>query len=238
MSQAPSRHGWLPGTYLSRLAPGLRDELLSLGGQRVVRANELLTRQGERETGVFLLRSATSGGAVCAKVTRLVRNGSEALLGVRVAGDVIGEGAALREDRTRSATVTACADLLVQVVERRQFLAYLHRNPEAWQALCALISDRLDWANRRRADFGSYDVKVRLVRVLLDLAQSHGVPGPLGMDLGVDVSQEELGRLIGARPDAVGAALKALKANGLVTSRYRGVRIRDLDALRRVADGD
>lgn len=238
MSQASNRHAWLPGTYLSRLSGDVRNGLLSLGGQRVVRTNEHLTRQGDRETGVFLLRSAASGGAVCAKVTRLAPNGSEALLGVRVTGDVIGEGAALRPDRTRSATVTACTDLLVQVVERRQFLAYLDRNPEAWHALCGLITDRLDWANRRRAEFASYDVKVRLVRVLLDLAEAHGVPGPLGTDLGVDVSQEELGRLIGAKPDAVGIALKALKAKGLVTARYRGVRIRDLEALRRTADDD
>ncbi|WP_051771396.1 Crp/Fnr family transcriptional regulator [Saccharothrix sp. NRRL B-16314] len=203
-----------------------------------MRANEHLTRQGDHETDVFLLRSATSGGTVCAKVTRLAQNGSEALLGVRVTGDVIGEGAALGQAPTRSATVTACADLLVQAVERRQFLAYLDRNPQAWHALCALIFDRLDWANRRRADFASYHVENRLVRVLVDLAGSHGVPGPLGIDLGVDVSQEELGRLIGAKPDAVGVALKALKSKGLVTARYRGVRIRDLEALRHLADGD
>ncbi|WP_157619995.1 Crp/Fnr family transcriptional regulator [Saccharothrix sp. NRRL B-16348] len=216
----------------------MRSGLLSLGRQRVIRTNEHLTRQGDREMGVFLLKSAVSGSAVCAKVTRVAQNGSEALIGVRVAGDVIGEGAALRQDLIRSATVTACTDLLVQVIERRQFLAYLDRNPEAWHALCALITDRLDWANRRRADFAAYDVKVRLVRVLLELAETHGVPGPLGVDLGVAVSQEELGRLIGAKPDAVGVALKALKAKGLVTARYRGVRIRDLESLRRTADDD
>ncbi|MBW4719678.1 Crp/Fnr family transcriptional regulator [Saccharothrix obliqua] len=238
MSQASRPNEWLPGTYLARLTPEARTALLGLGGRRVVRAGEPLTRQGDRCADVFLLKSNTSGTAVCAKVTRLVRNGAEALLAIRVVGDVIGEGAALRADTTRSATVTACSDVVVQVVEQRRFLRYLDETPQAWHALCALISDRLEWANRRRLDFAAYDVRVRLARVLLELVESHGVAGPHGIELGVDVSQEELGRLIGAKPDAVGGALRTFRNAGLVTSRYRGVRVCDLTALHAVADRD
>ncbi|MEV0677180.1 Crp/Fnr family transcriptional regulator [Actinosynnema sp. NPDC050436] len=235
LSKALQSGRWLPGTFLARLDPAVREGLLGLGGHRTLRSGEPLTRQGDRGTDVFLLKGTATGGA-CAKVTRLVPNGSESLLGIRVVGDVIGEGAALRDDRTRSATVTACADLVAQVVERRRFLQYLDRNPAAWRALCALISERLDWANRRRLDFAAYEVRTRLVRVVLELVEAHGVRGPLGVELGVEVSQQELGRLIGAKPDTVGTALRALKAEGLITARYRGLFIRDLDALRRVAD--
>ncbi|MBY8848681.1 Crp/Fnr family transcriptional regulator [Saccharothrix sp. MB29] len=238
MSNAPHPSEWLPGTFLARLDRAAREELLALGGSRFVHNGEALTRQGDRGAEVFLLKAASSGATACAKVTRLVPDGSESLLGIRVAGDVVGEGAALREDRTRSATVTACSDIVVHAVEPQRFLGYLGRRPDAWQALCALITDRLDWANRRRLDFAAYDVRVRLARVVLELVERHGVPGPRGVELGIEMSQQELGKLIGAKPDAVGAALRRLRVEGLITVRYRGLLVQDLDRLRRVAGND
>jgi CRP/FNR family transcriptional regulator, cyclic AMP receptor protein len=238
LSDAQHPSGWLPGTFLSRLDPVASGELLDLGTPRVVPSGGMLTRQGDQNADVFLLKSGTSRTAACVKVTCLVPNGSETLLAIRMAGDVVGEGAALRHSRTRSATVTACTEVVVHAVEQRRFLNYLDKRPEAWRALCTLISDRLDWANRRRLDFGAYDVRVRLVRVMLELVLSHGVRTQLGVELGVQVSQEELGKLIGAKPDAVSGAMRKLKAEGLISSRYRGVRIPDLEALRRVAEED
>jgi CRP-like cAMP-binding protein len=230
-------NGWLPGTFLALLGRELSDELLDLGSARTVPAGKQLTSQGDSSSDVFLLKAGRLGSA-CVKVTSVLPGGDETLLAIRMAGDVIGEGAALRHDQLRSATVTACTDVLVQSIEQRKFFGYLDRRPAAWRALCIMLANRLDWANRRRLDFGAYDVRVRLVRVVLELVEAHGVDTPLGVELGVDVSQQELGKLIGAKPDAVGGALRRLKAEGLISSRYRGVRIPDLAALRLVAEED
>jgi CRP/FNR family transcriptional regulator, cyclic AMP receptor protein len=232
-----SSNGWLPGTFLARLDSALSGELLGLGSTRLVQAGEQLTCQGAPGADVYLLKAGKSGTA-CMKVTAVVQSGFETLLAIRMAGDVIGEGAALRDDGTRSATVTACTDVVVQAVGQQQFLRYLDRRPAAWRALCTMLSDRLDWSNRRRLDFSAYPVRVRLVRIILELVQAHGVHTELGVELGVQVSQEELGKLIGAKVDAVGRAMSELRAEGLISCRYRCMRIHDLAALRRVADED
>jgi CRP-like cAMP-binding protein len=231
-----SWNGWLPGTFLARLDSDLSGELLGLGSTRLVRAGERLTNQGDPGDDVYLLLKSGQSGTACMKVTAVVQSGSETLLAIRMAGDIIGEGAALRDDGTRSATVTACTDVVVQAVDQQQFLRYLDRRPAAWRALCTMLSDRLDWSNQRRLDFSAYPVRVRLVRIILELIQAHGVHTELGVELGVQVSQEELGKLIGAKVDAVNSAMGVLRAEGLISRLYRGMRIHDLDALRLVAE--
>jgi CRP/FNR family transcriptional regulator, cyclic AMP receptor protein len=238
LPELPRPHGgWSPGSFLARLAPEAAWELLSLGRPHAVAPGEHLARQGERNTDVFLLQAAKPGTAACVKVTSVARNGAETLLAIRTAGDLVGEGAALRGG-VRAATVTACAETVAHAVEHRRFLAYLDDNPAAWRALSTVLTDRLDWANRRRLDFGGYDVRVRLARVMLELVELHGVRTPLGVELGVQISQEELGKLVGARPDTVSLAMRRLRVEGLITSRYRGVLINDITALRRLADED
>jgi CRP/FNR family cyclic AMP-dependent transcriptional regulator len=228
---------WLPGTFLARLDAEASRDLLRLGRKRVLAAGESLTNQGDDNTHVFVLESRRPGTAACVKVTATTRNGSETLLGIRLAGDIIGEIAALRDGR-RTATVTTCAETVVHAVTHDAFLGFLSAGPGRWEVLSRLLADRLHWANRRRLDFIGYDVRVRLARVMLELLERHGRRTELGVELGVQLSQEELGKLIGAKPDAVAVAMRHLRAEGLVTSRYRGVLITDVDELRVVADED
>jgi CRP/FNR family cyclic AMP-dependent transcriptional regulator len=237
LPDASIHHGpWQPGTLLAKLDPELSESLLNLGSVRTIRTGDVLTRQGDRCGDIYLLVHARAGTSASVKVTCLLPNGSESLLSIRMVGDIIGEGAALRDDRTRSATVTACCEIRIRTVERSRFLTFMDSNPRAWRALCALLGDRLEGANRQRLDFGAYDVRVRLARVILSLVENHGVHTELGTELGVELSQQELGKMIGAKPDAVNAALRKLKVDGLISARYRGVRVANLARLRQVAD--
>lgn len=226
----------LPGSFLTRVGPRAAAELLGLGQRRTYWAGDHLTRQGEPQTEVFLLQTARSGVAACVKVTSVARNGTETLLAIRASGDLVGECAALRDDGTRAATVTACAETVAHVIDNTRFAAYLDDHPGIWRPLAERLVYQLDWANRRQLDFAGYDARVRLVRVIVELADLYGERTPLGVELGVQITQEEWGRLIGARPDTVRPAMRDLKAAGLVTVRYRSLRITDVAALRDLAD--
>jgi CRP-like cAMP-binding protein len=187
---------------------------------------------------VFLLQTAKSGITACVKVTSVARNGTETLLAIRASGDLVGECAALRDDGTRAATVTACAETVAHVIDNKRFAAYLEEHPDNWRPLAERLVNQLDWANRRQLDFAGYDARVRLVRVILELAELYGERTPLGVDLGIQISQEEWGRLVGAKLDTVGPAMRYLKAAGLVSVKYRGLRLTDVAALRDLADED
>ncbi|MFI6211457.1 Crp/Fnr family transcriptional regulator [Nocardia brasiliensis] len=226
---------WPAGTLMARLTPRSRSELVGLACPRRVPAGTVLVSQGDTGTHVLLLRSHDPSYSACVKITAASRSGREGLLGVRVSGDVIGELAALR-GTPRMATVTTCTETVVHTIPQSGFIKFLNSNADAWEALCRMIADRLDWANRRRLDFAGYDVPIRLARVLLELAEAHGGPVAGGYELGVRLSQTELGALIGAREDTIGSAMRYLRAQGLVTTAYRTVTITAIDQLRVLAD--
>ncbi|UGT59298.1 Crp/Fnr family transcriptional regulator [Nocardia asteroides] len=223
------------GTFMARLTPTSRKDLLGLARGNLVRAGTILIRQGDQRRHVDLLRSGSRTQSACVKVTATARNGNESLLGIRVGGDVIGELAALQGTQ-RSATVTTCTEALVHSITHSDFLAFLRDHPEGWEAMCRMIAGRLEWANQRRLDFAGYDVPQRLARILLELTALHGVRTGAGWELGVRLSQVEFGRLIGAKEDAASSAMRKLRSDGLVRSAYRSVLITDLEGLKLFAD--
>jgi CRP-like cAMP-binding protein len=220
---------------MARLAEEVGQELLSLASPRQYPSGAVLINQGDPSTHVYLLQAGRPQYSACVKVTAVLKNGSEGLLGIRVSGDLIGEIAALRNG-TRTATVTTCTPTVAHAMCREMFLAFLRRHEEAWEATAQTVTDRLEWANCRRLEFIGYDVPVRLARVILELFERHGYQRDCSHELGVQLSQVEFGKLIGAKPDTVGQAMRQLRSTGLLEPHYRGVTITDLAALRAFAD--
>jgi CRP/FNR family transcriptional regulator, cyclic AMP receptor protein len=223
------RTSWPVGTLLGALAPRSRVALLALGVERRVPDGEILMREGQPDSYVVLLRQAL------AKVTAVTSDGRTALLAIRVSGDTVGEMSALN-GVPRSATVTACGDARVSVIHRKEFQPFLARHPDVAVQLAAMVSERLRYANRRRVDFTSYPVKVRLARVLAEIATAHGSATPAGIALGVPLKQAELASMCGAAEITVQKALRELRGEGLLNAVYRGLVVLDLPALRHAAD--
>ncbi|WP_235030651.1 Crp/Fnr family transcriptional regulator [Nonomuraea solani] len=219
------------GTFLSRLPEAMPAELVALGTTLTAPDGTCFIRQGEPGTLIYLILH----GLV--KITTWAENGERALLAVRVSGDVIGEMAILGAGR-RSADVTTCGPTSLCAIRGATFIGYLQRHPSAGFALSGLLSDRLRWANQRRLEFAGYDAEVCLARIILALAAAHGRAVQEGMDIGVPLTQAELGSLIGAKEPTVQKALRSLAARGLVLRRPRRVVIQDMDGLMKLADSD
>src|SRR5262245_39582665 len=91
---------WTPGSFLDRLSAPTREALLAIGTLRQFDSGHRILREGDRDSHVELLIR----GFV--KVTTVVE-GIEALMAIRMPGDIVGETASLT-GRARTATVTAC----------------------------------------------------------------------------------------------------------------------------------
>ena len=194
----------------------------------------MLMTQGASTDQVLVLRARGSRSPACVKVIGCLENGAEALLGIRVSGDLVGELAAIR-DMNRSATVIACTDGVVHRLPKERFLGFLHRNPEAWRLLATMLGDRLDWANQRRLDFAGYPVDQRLARVVIQLAERHGYPVEDGVHLGIDLTQEELGKLVGAAKESAIKAVRQMRGAGLIRTGYRRIVVANFEGLRAFA---
>ena len=219
---------WAPGSFLARIAPGERDRLLALGTTRRLPPGRQLLVEGRRDTHVELLRR----GHV--KVTTAI-GGVSRLLAIRLAGDIIGEYAAIA-GAGRSATVTTCGEVVATVLQQADFLHFLGRHPQVANELTATVGRRLQWANSRRSGFAAFPVHVRLAHALAEIAASCGEAVEDGLRIAVELSQTELATLVGAAEDTVHKALRTLRGRGLIRTGYRRITVVDLAALRALAD--
>jgi CRP/FNR family cyclic AMP-dependent transcriptional regulator len=218
------------GSFLAGLPGTARAALLELGIPQEFRPGKVLLREQEASTHVFLLVDG------CVKITGATPEGHLALLAIRVGGDLVGELAAM-DGQPRVATVTTAGRVQARLVSQAEFRRFLLGFPDVSLAVSSSVGAKLRWATRRRIDFGSREVRIRLARVLLELAKSYGVPAERHLRIGVALTQPELAALVGAAEPTVHRALAGLRREGIVETGYRRVCVCDRDRLTAVADG-
>src|SRR5579859_4741123 len=158
---------WPPASLLGSLAESARRHLLTPGVTRQYRAGTVIIREGDASTHVIVLLD----GVV--KATGVTLEGKEALLAIRVGGDLVGEFAAFDEG-PRSSTVTTCGVVVGRIIRQTEFLAALGGDAALDRAVNRSIVSKLRAANQRRVEFLSYDAPTRVARVLREIAVSYG----------------------------------------------------------------
>ncbi|MEU3056534.1 Crp/Fnr family transcriptional regulator [Streptomyces griseus] len=214
--------------FLDILTKETRTAFARLGARRTFAVGDVLIREGDYEQELMVLHR----GVV--KVTGRLDGDQEALMDIKIEGDVVGEVAAM-DLGPRSATVTACGDVVATVVPSRELLPFLRSSPEAELAFNQVIGGRLRRSDRWRLDFGRYPVLVRLARVLVELVLSHGQADWNAVRIDVNLSQSEFAALVGSTTNTVQKALAELRADGLISTGERRTFVKDLARLRQVA---
>lgn len=229
---ADASASWLPGSFLGAVDDDVRAKLLSAGRLMSFPAGSKLITERQTDDWIFLLLRSF------AKVTAELDEGGEALLAVRVGGDLVGELAAV-DGSPRSATVTACGRAPVDAVqlEAAQFREILSQDGPASMRLSASISTKLRAATRRRVDYTGLAPVQRLARALLELVGACGrETGSGGLIIQASLTQIELGTLIGVKRATAERAVARLRGRGLIDTSGRHPIVRDVDALRRFAE--
>ncbi|OKK18072.1 hypothetical protein AMK09_19600 [Streptomyces sp. CB02488] len=205
-----------------------RTAFARLGARRTFAMGDVLISEGDYAQELMVLHR----GVV--KVMGRLEGDQAALMDIKIEGDVVGEIAAM-DFGPRSATVTACGDVVAAVVPSHELLPFLRSNHEAELAFNKVIGCRLRRSDRWRLDFGRYPVPVRLARVLVELALSHGKQGRNAVRIDVNLSQSEFAALVGSRTNTVQKILAQLRADGLISTGERQTFVHDLAKLRQVA---
>lgn len=216
-----------PSPFLGALPEDARAELLSIASPRHYPPGAKILVEGDPGDCLMLLET----GYV--KVTRRRANGRDALIAIRAGGDVVGERAVI-DGAPRSATVTAGQDIDVHVIPRRAIRKFLGKHPETALRIMEISNRRLDTANSWRVVFGEFPVRVRLARLLAELAENHGQPIGSHTLICVELTQNELATYIGSRERSVQMALAGLRTAGVVEMRNHEMAVLDRDGLREI----
>ncbi len=217
---------WSSNSLLFSLSKATTAELLTLGTLLEFEPGHVLVHENDDTTHVYVLLDG------CAKVTATTPEGGLALLAIRAGGELIGEVASL-DDQPRSATVTTITTVHARVLSQATFQSFLTRHGDAAMAISRSMGAKLRWATRRRTDFSGGRVRVRLARVLVELAPTYGWPTPDGLE--IPLSQPELAAAVGAKEPSVHKVLTAFRRDGLVSTGYGRITLLDLPRLREVA---
>ncbi|MGB3440858.1 MAG: Crp/Fnr family transcriptional regulator [Actinophytocola sp.] len=221
---------WSPSTLLGGLRPTDRAALLAVGTRVEYASERRLIEQGAADDHAYLLLA----GMV--KVSIRDDNGHTALLGIRIAGDMVGEMGSL-EGSPRSADVIACGAVEARVMGAAELRSLTRRHPDIALGLAMMIGRRLRWANRRRLDFSSRDSRTRVARVLYELVRGYGTKKPTHWEIGVPLTQPEIASLAGVGLRTVEKELRSLESEGVLIRKYRRIDVGDLAGLLRIANG-
>ena len=224
------RAEWSVDCVLARIPDSVLDGWLRAGRRRDFAHGRDLIRGGDPDSSVFVLLSGW------VKVFAHV-DGRTTLLAVRTGGDLVGEISAL-DGGGRSATVTASGRQPVCAIEVNAvaFKSVLEGDRQASDIVTRSIMAKLRAATRRRGD-RTRPAHRRLAAVLVDLVEDFGrrVPGESYL-LPVELTQGELGGLIGVAEATAHRAMRLLRKHELVEATGRRLIIRNLARLRAVAE--
>ena len=206
-----------------------RAELRRVGTRRSYPAESVIMReQDESDFAVVVLDG-------CVKVSVHGSRGYEAILGLRDAGDLLGELAGI-DGRPRSATLSALTTVDALVLPLPSFRAVLTAFPEAAAIVQRTVSSRLREADRYRAAAGAEAAPQRLAGLLLHLGGRYGVPVDSGgLLIELPLSQQDLAGLILASQRTLGRVLERLRDQRIIVTGRRTLLLLDLPALRSLA---
>jgi len=161
--------------------------------------------------------------------------GKEVMLAIVHAGEVFGEIAML-DGKPRSADAKALTACNVAILDRRDVLAVLERNPTAWLVLVEVLCSRLRQTDQHLVEVALLGLPQRLAKTTLRIIDAPRVKPANRAEL--RLWQYELANLVGASRESVNKCLHEWQRAGIIRMERRVIKIADRPALEAVAEAD
>ena len=203
----------------SGLTDDERTALVARAPTRTFAPGETVFLMGSRGDSMM----AVLGGSVRISVSS--PDGKELTLAIVQRDEIFGEIALLdRKERTADATaMTACK---LAILDRREIQSFLEAHPAALLRIVDMLCARLRRTDQQLAELALLPVPVRLAKALLRVATT--VP--------IQLSQRELGALVGATRESINKCLRGWQSDGLVRMKKAFITIVDRKGLEELAE--
>lgn len=207
------------------------DAIAQIAQRRRFERGRIITRRGETDEGD--LYCVLKGHL---KVTAHDNRGDEILINLMQPGDSFGYISFL--DRgSRSATVSAMDSGELLVIRRADFDRVLARSPKIGGALLLALARLVRRLTERMEDTAFLNVRGRLAKRLVDLADLVGTNIDNQTVLKIKLSQQELGEMVQATRESVNKCLREWSREGIIQQNGRQLIIEDRQRLRDLAAG-
>ena len=206
-----------------------RAEIAALARPRRYGPAEVVFAQGDPGDALFIILNGFL------KVTLTGTPGAVTTLNVMGPGEMFGE-LSLLDGGVRSGTVTALTRCQLLAIERKSFLRLFESRPKLGVSIMEVVARRLRRLSERSDDLTALRVPSRLAKQLLLLAGQHAFQlAPRRVRLAVQLSQRELGALVGATRESVNKWLRVWKKQGILAQEAGYLVVMDLPRLHTIA---
>lgn len=110
----------------------------------------------------------------------------------------------------------AATDSVGAYISKENMSVFAQRCPEVFFEVSRKLDEKQDQLILRLADLPYESVRARLVRVLLELGEEHGVAEEGRLRIDVPLSLSDLAEMIGATRQATSKELQVLRGKGLI----------------------
>lgn len=205
-----SRRDMLANTPLFSSVPAeLLDELAARAKMVKVETRETLFSKGDPGDRLYLVAK----GLI--RIGVLAADGREVTYGLIKTGQLFGEIAVL-DGKDRSADATAMEATELIALERKDVLAFLHKNPAQALHLIEVLCDRIRRADNQLEDMVFLSLPSRLAKHLLLLEQTMGTRAAPGGPAVIKLSQQEIADHLGISRESVNKVLSKWEQAGIV----------------------
>jgi CRP-like cAMP-binding protein len=190
-------------TFFGGLPDAALEALIRKGHTKKFAKGDTISRRGDPGDSLMVILSGRL------KITNITADGREVVLNFISTGEINGEIAAL-DGRERTADAVALEPGELFVVHARDLLPTLNAYPAALFEIIQILCDRLRSTSAIIED-NTLEMRARMAKGLLRLANQHGRKGPNGIQLNLTLSQRELGAYLSLSRENVSRQLSWLR---------------------------
>jgi CRP/FNR family transcriptional regulator len=200
-------------------------EVLTIAVEKRYKKGEIVYYQGDKGYTLDIVKQGRL------KVTILAEDGKEKTLAILSEGDIIGE-VSLIDDRPRSATIEALEDCRLLSIRKEDFEKLLLQYPKISLEIAKVLSKRLRDADRSIEELAFYDVRTRVINILVSMGERYGRNTPNGIEIHTKFTHQELADLVGSSRETITRVLGELQENGLINVEKNKILIIDPERLK------
>ncbi len=201
------------------------NDLVSSLRLKSLKQGQTLFWKGDEGTALYVVKKGTI------KIVLPSTEGDEIIVTMFSEGDFFGE-MALLDGEPRSADAVAIEPSEVFILSRTNFLSFLQVNVDAIKAILSMLSKRLRRTDDMLENTCFLNVSARLVKKLIELAESHGQKKDNKILIDLSLTQKELGDMVVATRESINKELKSLRKQGLIIIEGSRIQILDISRLK------
>ena len=192
--------------------------------EQVYPKGEIIFREGSSPSGIFFI---TEGKV---KKYKVDNEGKEQIIYVANTGELIGYHAILAEDRYPDSAATL-EESRIAFVPKEDFLATLQQSEVLSRRLLKTLSHEFAVLTNSLSLFAQKSVRERLALQLIVLREKYKVNFQPGMPVEINMSRDDLGKLVGTARENIVRVLSEFKEAGILETKGRKIIVRDVKKL-------